>query len=302
MTEVVVPYNGWLKWSPIWISDDRTYRTEFIVTEYEYIIDRHMPLPSKTMESLEEVMSLIHDQAVGYIQLYKELHGSDWSRQRTGLLQIVEDRTFKGVVDIVLLDDGAGTPITYDEFISSSPDISSVVSRIENMTEDNKPTEYAKLGNNILKTLFTNIDTSYLIDNAGVSANRFKKLKELFISLCSYNVAFLEGNVGAEDTSMTFPGFVTQDIFEVKHGITTSDNICDVKSYGSFKHILIEQFDQMSINVSTGKEVMNTPIPIISDDASLVIPHRYTLCVDMHELNIVDRNVDVVKIQSTSNQ
>jgi hypothetical protein len=253
-----------------------------------------MPTASN-FESLEEVMDLIHQQALGYLQIYRELHGSDWSRQHSALYAAVDSRTFKGRVDLSLLTDVDGNVISYDEFISNTPDIFDIINRINAMLDDNQPTEYAKLGNTILKTLFESVDTKYLADNAGASVNRFKKLKELFISLCSYNIAFLEGNVGADDTTMTFPGYVTQDIVNVVHGLTSFEYLNSIVTRGFFNHHIVEKFDHLCVDVSTGKEVMNTPIPMIADVTDIRIVHDYPLCVHIRDIGIKDDEEIIVQ-------
>lgn len=264
--ESTVPYSNWKKWEPIWTgTSDMKYTSLFNVTEYDYFIDRCMPVADK-FETLDEVMEYIHSQALGYLQIYLELHGSDWSRQHAAVHTVVSKRTITDTVSYSLFTSIRGEPITYDEFINKSPDLNNLVSKIEGGAESSRSTSYAILGNNILKTLFASIDTKYLQDNAGVSANRFKKLKELFVSLCSYNIAFLEGNVGSEDVTMTLPGFITQDIAHMVHGITTFEYVDATVSGGSFAHHEFIKFEPPCIHASVGKEVMNTPIPIAEDE------------------------------------
>lgn len=243
-TQVNVPYSGWMKWEPVWVGEDNIrYIFEFKVKSYEYMIDRYMPTAS-SFETLDEVMNLIHTQALGYLKIYRELHGSDWARQHSAVYAAINNRTFEGHVDLHLLTDEEGNTISYDEFISSTPDVYDIVYRIENMIADSRPTEYAKLGNTILKTLFASVDSKYLADNAGVTANRFNRLKELFIRLCSYNITFLEGNIGADSNTMTIPGFVNQDIVNVVHGITTFECIQTTTTLGHYIVVNMPTYDE----------------------------------------------------------
>jgi hypothetical protein len=89
---------------------------------------------------------------------------------------------------------------TYKEFFSSDPILTNVM---QNISISKNPTEgYAKLSSVIIDTLYPIInplkrDADYVVNT------RYKKLKELFISMCSYNVAFLETeNINATPYTM----------------------------------------------------------------------------------------------------
>ena len=216
-----MPYNGWKHQEFIWKQGLSSYSSVLKVETYEYLIDRLMP--NRDTITYEELITLLDEQAQGYIQIYKELHGSDWSRQHTGVSDVIKDRTVNQVVKLEVFGG-----MTFKEFIETNADIKELVEKIENNTVAVARTEYAKLGNSLIIALFP-LDTDYLEDNAGVSMNRFNRLKELFINLCSYNVTFLEGSVGASDTSLTLCDFITQD-YDSNETYMTSRFFVDTES------------------------------------------------------------------------
>lgn len=197
------PYFGWKKQEIVWKQGTSEYKSVVTLSEYEYLLDNIMP--NRVTGSYDDLINLLHEQALGYIRIYRELHGSDWSRQHTGVLDIIQDRTINEVVKLELFGG-----LSFKEFIETNADIKEIINRIDNNAESAIVTEYAKLGNSVLKVLFP-LDTDYLEDNAGVSMMRFNRLKELFINLCSYNVSFLDGSIGSTDTTTTLTSFVTQD-------------------------------------------------------------------------------------------
>ena len=197
------PYTEWTHQEITWKQGNSEYKSVLKLVEYEYMLDYLMPL--RETSNYQSLIELLHEQALGYIQIYKELYGSDWSRQHTGVVDVIKSRTVNEVVKLEMFGG-----LTFKEFIDQNTNIKEIIDKIEGNTVAVARTEYAKLGNRILKSLF-NIDTDYLEDNAGVSMNRFQRLKELFINLCSYNVTFLDGSVGSTETSMTIADFITQD-------------------------------------------------------------------------------------------
>ena len=231
------PYNGWKKKEFEWRLGSSTFKSTMTVNSFTYMIDDLMP--NYNTGSYEELINLLHEQAVGYIQIYKELHGSDWSKQHTGTLDLIEERTVNKFVKLELFNGE-----TFEEYVASNANIKEIIDRIESNTTSVIQAEYAKLGNSIVKSLFP-LDTEYLEDNAGVSMMRYNRLKELFINLCSYNVAFIDGSVGETETTCTLTNFITQDYdynettigvteyinpetMDIKHRHRFTTHVCDI--------------------------------------------------------------------------
>ena len=212
-SDVTESYSDWSYKNIIWKQGTSTYNSYLKLIDYEYLIDSLMP--NYNTLNYDELINLLHEQTLGYIQIYQELHRSDWSKQHTGVTDIVKNRSVNAVVRFNVFEGedpetGEFKVFSIKQYLNLNSDIKEIVDKIEGNTELVARTEYAKLSNSIVRVLFP-LDTEYLEDNSGVSLNRFNRLKELFINLCSYNVAFLEGSIGASDTTLTLCDFITQD-------------------------------------------------------------------------------------------
>ena len=196
-------YNDWEYQELVWKMNGETYESQLILKSFEYLMDRFMP--NGIPDSHVDLANLIHEQALGYVQIYKELHGSDWSRQHTGVTDIVQSRTVNEVVRIDFFDGE-----TFEEFISSNTDLKDAIEKIEGNATPIARSEYAKLGNRILQAIFP-VKSEYLDDNSGVSVGRFTRLKELLVSLCSYNITYIEDSAVLSESSLALTSFVTQD-------------------------------------------------------------------------------------------
>lgn len=279
------PYDGWRKKEFIWTLGDSTYRSTITLNDYTFLIDELMP--NYVTGSYEELMNMLHEQALGYIQIYRELYGSDWSKQRTGVRDILDTRTVKQYVKLELFNGN-----TFEEFIKTNADLKEIIDRIESNATSVVQSEYAKLGNSIVKALFP-IDTEYLEDNAGVSMMRFNRLKELFINLCSYNVAFIDGSVGASDMTTTLTSFITQDY---DHGET----ILGLKDYVnadtmSLKHYHVFRSHICDINILSSV-VVEPPVSHyeIDDSTSSVVYDMLLPSCSHFEIHGTVSNTDVI--------
>lgn len=275
-TNLKYPYFGWKKLRFNWQKDYVSYESHITVNEYDYLIDRLMRnYPTTDYQSL---INMLHDQAVGCVQLYSELHGSDWARQRSGVRDIIASRT---VNEVVKIDFFGGKSVK--EFIDDSADIKDIIEKIEDNSEEVVRTEYAKFGNSVIKALFP-LDTDYLEDNAGVSSARFNRLKELFINLCSYNVAFLEGNVGSIDTSRTLTNFVVQDYDFGETTMTSKSFVSPEELSLDYVHTIGSKYHEGFINSSLS---VNPPNTTISIDIGMVNPVEQIITTCEHtEFNL----------------
>ena len=245
------PYHGWKYQEFVWKYGTSTYSSIVKLDSYEYLLDAIMP--NYETYTYEELIELIHNQTLGYIQIYRELHGSDWSRQHTGVTDIIKQRTVNEVVKLELFNG-----LSFKEFIDLNADLKEVINRIEGNAEDVARTEYAKLGNSIIKVLFP-IETEYIEDNAGVSLNRFNRLKELFINLCSYNITFLEGSVGASDSTLTLTSYITQDYDYGEYGFNSKYFIDTGSLSVAYEHVFYEYFCGFGIGSTILMEPPKTP-------------------------------------------
>ena len=266
------PYRNWHYWEMVWEYGSFEYSSTLVVDDYEYTIDKYMPVDydqvldcdwytlrfKSGVSDYDKVVELINAQAEGYIKIYREIHGSDWSRQRAVANQIMTDRMFNGVIELDLMDGK-----TFDDFIlSASGDLKTVLNKIESEAEDVRRTEYAKFGNSIIRALLP-IESEYFLDNAGVAANRFKRLKELFTNLCSYNITFLEGSIGSEDYSMIAPGYTTQDMIQMEMGWDICDQIAVVDTAPLvMQHCEFLPLEQISVGSQMSEQPLFTPFHI----------------------------------------
>lgn len=180
-----------------WYSSDKRVKIFMSIIPNPNVKDRYevansLNIPSRIYTSVEEFSSNVHIQGEGFVSMMAEAGINDSNKQSAYIygLRLLNKKPGKtGVcanrtVELNLLNGK-----TYKEFFRDNPILNEVISSM-NLLENNSD-DYAALADTILNTLYPvydklNMDSDYTVKY------RYRKLKELFISMCSYNVAFLE--------------------------------------------------------------------------------------------------------------
>lgn len=167
--------------------------------------------------SVESFSESIHNQAKSYVSMFAEA-GYSASNEYVDFLYALHNKLIvKDVVNLNLLK-GA----SYNEFFTNDKILRSVIDNIE---ISDKPKEaYAKLSSAILDSLFP-ITDSIKLDPVYTINQRYKLLKELFISMCSYNVAFLT-STRVDATPYTIPRISSQ-YTKMKYNVKYYEGMCN---------------------------------------------------------------------------
>lgn len=156
-----------------------------------YVINHEINTHPTAYSSVEAFSTSIHNQGTNFVSMMAEA-GIPASNLQSDFLS----NTFRcngnnddplQVNDVVSLNLLNGQ--SYKRYFATDPVLLSLISNI-NLSKSPKE-GYAKLSNAILESLYP-INDPIKRDADYIVNTRYRKLKELFVSMCSYNVAFLE--------------------------------------------------------------------------------------------------------------
>jgi len=169
--------------------------------------------------SVENFSDTIHNQAKSYVSMFAEA-GYPASNVYSDFLYALHEAIV--VNDVVALNLLKGK--TYKQFFSSDSILSAIINNIDISSKPEE--EYAKLSSAILDSLFP-ITDSIKTDPEYILNMRYTLLKDLFISMCSYNVAFLTAT-RVDATPYTIPRLSAH---HTKMGYSTvyHEDVCNEK-------------------------------------------------------------------------
>lgn len=157
-----------------------------------YAIVNSLNILSRPYTSVEDFSSNVHKQGEGFVSMMAEadqtasnnyhsfIHDLKFINVEANKTGVCANRT----VELDLLNGKS-----YKEFFSENPELRNVIDHV-NLSDD-IVTTYVGLSDKIIRALYP-VDSSLNVESSYATNYRYKKLKELFISMCSYNVAFLE--------------------------------------------------------------------------------------------------------------
>ena len=148
--------------------------------------------------NITDLAQCMDDQAMNFIHNYMEVHEDASSIHFEILAKVYEQRTIHGRYYINLLD---GEGKTYNEYFEEHEDIKYLIESYDEATD--KKALYSEAFTAIIKELFP-VDNKYLVSDSINDSYVFNRIKELFISLCSYNVTFFDRAIDATNPTTTF--------------------------------------------------------------------------------------------------
>ena len=175
------------------ITYDQKYRTDRVMTEYGY---KHWPNHSYKLVSRDKAVMAIDDEALHFVELYLETHHDGASTLTDATWECLCARSAHGPVTLDLLDG-----LSYQQFISGNELLQNVIERAE--ASDDRKIAYGRLGNAFADALF-NVENQYNLDTVQMMTYKMQKIKELFVSLCSYNIAIIEEPINPLDSHDLF--------------------------------------------------------------------------------------------------
>ena len=246
-SNVQIPYWNWLCWHPdlVYINDAGEDLTmddaELKVTKFHYVMDDRMP-NYETFAYFdpeypdEDLVHLIDKQASNFIDMYKEYMLSGWSRQHAAFLQILDDRVFRGIVNLNL------SPYkTYKEHIANSNELTELLRGFDYLTSDTKREEYQYLADAVIKLLYP-IDSPYLVDASLQLSGKLNRITDLVKDLCSYNVAWVADPSAFGNTIIDCSGSNTLDIVKSVYGMTDVSRITETDVHTIFQMGIVDRW------------------------------------------------------------
>lgn len=176
---------------------NKTKLVSSYLTDYGFTDMRAYP-SDPGFVNVTDLAQCMDDQAMNFIHNYMEVHEDASSIHFEILAKVYEQRTIHGRYYINLLD---GEGMTYDEYFDEHEDIKYLIESYENATD--KKALYSEVYTSVVKELFP-VDNKYLVSDSINDSYVFNKIKQLFISLCSYNVTFFDKAIDATNPTTTF--------------------------------------------------------------------------------------------------
>ena len=291
---VQIPYWNWLFWQPNLVynnergEDISTTDASIKVTKFHYAMDDKMPTYETTSyinyeDTDDSLVHLIDKQADGFVSMYHEYMLSGWSRQHAGFLEILDSRTFKGIVDLNL------SPYeTFYEHFQSSSDMTDILAGIKDLNETARNDEYTYLADTIIKLLYP-IDSKYLIDSNLQLRGMITRLKDLVVDLCSYNVAWVADPNAFGNNILDGLGNNTMDVVKIAYGMESSSKVTETHSCLTIGNVIVDKwcYDE----IYTKKYVIDTDLPEDERTIRLIdsltphecIDHQYIITSIIHE-------------------
>ena len=289
-SEVKIPYWNWLCWHPNLVYNDETgadisaIDADIQVTKFHYAMDDMMP-NYETYSYIDfdypdgSLVHLIDKQATAYVSMWKEYMLSGLSRQHAAFLQVMDNRTFRGVVKLNL------SPYeTFKEHIQNSQELTDILAGLDVLNEVTRAEEYKYLSDTIIKLLYP-IESKYLIDSSLSMGGKLNKIKDLVIDLCSYNVAWVADPNAFGNSIIDCFGNNTLDVIKSVYGMQDISRITETKSYLGFGVGLTDRwcYDE----IYTKKYVVDTDTGVLSliDEPTChdCIDHQYIITASVTE-------------------
>ena len=184
----------------------KTLNTSYYLTAYGF--DGMVAHPNK-FSTPGDMCSVVHSQAVNFLTNYIETHRSPSSIRRELLLTVYQQRCVDGWVPLDLLGG-----MSYDDFFITTTGLDNVVLHYNASTDP--AYMYAELYDELMK-MFYPMDTVLLLESDNALHDKYSRIKELFISMCSYNITFLDDVEGMSQYCHT----LSQVLFDNQKNIFT---------------------------------------------------------------------------------
>lgn len=193
-----------------------------------------------------DMANVINDQAMCFLRQYLEWTKDAESKHTELLVKVYADRLYRGTIELNLLED-----TTYDQWIKLDESLSSVINQIEHA--DDIKLAYANLSTAILDALYP-YPSPYLEQSSTLDAARYTELRQLLVSLCSYNIAFLDTSGDTQQLTTT-TGKTT--LGSAGNFLQTNDYTLDMDSKIISKQRITNNFRtclELALNSGVGSE------------------------------------------------
>lgn len=176
---------------------NKTKLVKSYLSDYGFT-DMHAYPSDPGFSSVDDLAKSMDDQAMNFIDNYIEVHSNASSIHFEILAKVYNDRTIHGRYYINLL---GGENTSYKDWLEEHESIKYLIESYENATD--KVALYAESYLNLIKELFP-VENKYLMADSVNDSYVFKRIKQLFVSLCSYNITFFDKAIDATNPTVTF--------------------------------------------------------------------------------------------------
>lgn len=167
--------------------------TEAYLTDYGFTDMVPYPL---AFVSAEDMGNKIHDQALNFLHNYIEVHRSASSVHMEILMKVYQLRCVKGWVKLNLTN---GLP--YEQFFKQIDGLSDVIEQYNHSVSPELA--YSQFFDALMDAFYP-VDTELLLESETALNDKYRRVKEFFVEMCSYNVTFFDRIEGMTNVSHTF--------------------------------------------------------------------------------------------------
>lgn len=166
----------------------KSYLTDYGFTDM-------VPYPDHFI-SAEDMGTKIDDQAINFINNFWEIHRSSSSIHMEILAKVYMMRCVKGWVTLDLTEGQK-----YKKFFHGIEGLEDVIEQYDNSVDP--PLAYSKFFDALMKQFYP-VNSQYLLESDISLGYKYRRIKQLFVEMCSYNVTFFDHIEGMTHVSHTF--------------------------------------------------------------------------------------------------
>lgn len=165
---------------------DNTYRINELVA-VEKILNA-IPWYKNVFVSRDDFAEFINNQYTIYYFLFKQMEQSNKYLYHKALRRMLDDITINKLIDVHL-----STYSTYAEWLEHTPVANNIIKQYDALVDDTlRDTSYRTLSVTIYDTIFNTADSKYGVNTVKKMNSIYDAIRNLFISLCSYNITFID--------------------------------------------------------------------------------------------------------------
>lgn len=167
--------------------------TQAYLTDYGFTDMVPYPLP---LISTDDMASKIHSQAINFLHNFIEVHRSASSIHMEILLKVYQQRCVKGWIPLTLINN-----IQYTQFFRIVDGLADVIEQYD--ASVSPELEYSRFFDALMEQFYP-VDTPLLLESETAMNEKYRRVKQFFVEMCSYNVTFFDHIEGMTNVSHTF--------------------------------------------------------------------------------------------------
>lgn len=167
--------------------------TQAYLTDYGFTDMIPYPLP---LISTDDMASKIHSQAINFLHNFIEVHRSASSIHMEILLKVYQQRCVKGWIPLTLINN-----IPYTQFFRIVDGLADVIEQYNSSVSPEL--KYSRFFDALMEQFYP-VDTPLLLESESAMNEKYRRVKQFFVEMCSYNVTFFDHIEGMTNVSHTF--------------------------------------------------------------------------------------------------